>query len=234
MQVQMHEMDPRIARVHYHDYLKRVRAHRMARKAALERSVRLTTAQLEREDRELLIAYREMSRENRIVILPEALQKAGLDSKHHLPRLAIARADWEMVHFYVAPSTYDARSRYSQGNWSVFRQDKSWRAFENDPIVVPRSIFPTELTNTEWRATQRRTGFPVWETPVHAIVPKVPPRFAPTKDDLHKFFILFEPQWQQSVVELDPILLSRASDNVFVVVATWDMTPLEASVLGLR
>jgi hypothetical protein len=67
---------------------------------------------------------------------------------------------------------------------------------------------------------------------VRALVPKIPPLLKPA-GDLSDFFILWEAKWE-AVAPVDPILLRRVSESVFVVLAQWDLTPLERSVLETR
>jgi hypothetical protein len=62
-----------------------------------------------------------------------------------------------------------------------------------------------------------------------ALVPTVPPHLRP--DDLRKFYILWEAEWDRSP-PVDPLLLSRVNQTMFAVVAQWDLTPLEQKVLG--
>lgn len=243
MEVPTHEMDPRIARVHYGDYLKRCRAHREQRKHQLHeraaetgrelRSIQLEKTALEREDEELKVAYRELSRDHRIVLLPEAMRNAGVDSKSYLPQLAIAKADWEDVLFEGQQSRSRGRGRFAWGSrWATF-SEVEYPGQQNQAVWLAPSTFPAETTDSAWRRRQREAGrAQVLRYPVRAPVPKIPPRLAP--DDLSRYYILFEPRWEEVRPDPDPILLSRASETVFVVVATWDMTPLEAAAVGMR
>jgi hypothetical protein len=235
MNVQIHEMDPRIARIHYHDYLKRVRTSRERRREQIDqlakeagqamRRTQIQKTRLEREDEELKIAYRELSREKRIVILPEALRKAGIDVLSGLPNLAIVKADAEWCYFHG--------NKYCSGRRSGFHSGfDSCKYFDGTPLWFTE-LFPPETTNLAWRNQQRREGrTALKEYPVRAMVPKVPPRLAP--DRLGGYWILFEPKWEDILPDPDPILLSRASETIFVVVAVWDMTPIESAALGLR
>lgn len=242
MEVQTHEMDPRIARIHYKDYLNRVRSHREKRKKKLEEQgkaagrelgrVRIEKTKLEREDEELKAAYLELSREKRVVILPEAMKKVGIDSERCLPRLAIAKADSSWCFFDGSRMIYDRRRNDRHQRTAVFSwSDRPYFAADaRHSICLEQSIFGPRSWNTRWRLQQREVRQrQISSYPVKAMVPKVPPRLAP--DDLSKYYILFEPKWENEPPHLDPILLSRSSETVFVIVAVWDMTPLEASIL---
>lgn len=217
MNVQTHTMDPRIARIHYADYRKRVRAHRELRQQKIDGEInrmRREKTRMEKEDEALLIAYRALTRGQQVLFLPEVMRAAGVDEKQMLPNLAIAKADTEWCFF----SAYSYNEHVSFGD--------RWGS-RKESIRLDRTIFRPGVHNTEWRKANAKPSYPV-----RAMVPKVPPTIAPV--DLSKYYILFEPKWEVSPPHLDPILLSRAHEHVFVVVATWDMTPIEAAVLGGR
>lgn len=64
-----------------------------------------------------------------------------------------------------------------------------------------------------------------------ALVPPIPPRFRPEK--LYDYHVLWEAEWQKAPPE-DPILLKKVSDNVYVVLAQWNLTDVERAVLEGR
>jgi hypothetical protein len=66
-------------------------------------------------------------------------------------------------------------------------------------------------------------------------VPSVPPQFRPT-GALSDYHILFEAEWQR-VPPVDPMLLKQighAESPLFVVLAAWDLSPLEQAVLRAK
>ena len=69
--------------------------------------------------------------------------------------------------------------------------------------------------------------------PLRALVPTVPPRLRPA-GNLDSYHVLFEPEWQGDPEPADPALLKHIGGDLWAVVATWDLTPLEAAVLGQR
>lgn len=215
MQVVTHEMDPRIARIHYIDYRKKVREHREARRRALEEranGVRVARSRLELEDAELAAAYRAMSLGKRVLNIAEVMRKAGVDQTQFLPRLAVSLASAKKV-------TFSADS-----DRVVFKSDDSWKKHER--LELP-GVFPAETTNDEWRVGQKllRTF------QVHAIVPIVPAHFRPS-DGLEKYHLLWEAKWERKPTPpQDPILLKSIGLHTFVVLAQWDLTPLEQAVL---
>lgn len=92
-------------------------------------------------------------------------------------------------------------------------------------------------------ATRRRVELPVGTLPTGAkttygsddmaVVPLIPPHLRPAKTALDKFHILWEADWKRTPPR-DPMLLKRVSGQLFAVVATWDLTEMERTVLGQR
>jgi hypothetical protein len=62
-------------------------------------------------------------------------------------------------------------------------------------------------------------------------VPPIPPRFRP--EALDDYFTLFEAEWQP-MPPVDPILLKRIGQTMFVIVAQWNLTAVERAVLEGR
>lgn len=220
MNVQTTQMDPRIARIHYRDYMDRCAKHREERKARLAeeakrtgrefRRIQLAKSQLEKEDRQLLLAYKALMKGQRLLHLPTVIRDGGW-TKEWLPKLAIARANYKFVRFHTGAAPY-----YAAGPWeSKVKGD----------VTFTRSVFPAEVTNAEWRRNNR---FPA---SAQALVPTIPPNLRP--DDITKYHILWEAEWQFQAPG-DPILLSQVNDDMYAVVAQWDLTPLEQRILESR
>jgi hypothetical protein len=70
------------------------------------------------------------------------------------------------------------------------------------------------------------------EKVLKTIVPKIPASLRP-KGDLNKYYILWEVEKWQAVPK-DPYLLKRLTKNMFVILAGWDLTELERSVIAGR
>jgi hypothetical protein len=109
-------LDPRIARIHYADYRKRCAQHRAVRREEAQRRanelaldahrVHIERTRIEKEDTELLKAYRALYRGQQIIDLPKTIGAGGLDDKK-LPRLAVCQAD-KSRHFWTARARLDA------------------------------------------------------------------------------------------------------------------------------
>jgi len=216
MLVQTITMDPRIARVHYSDYRKRCR---VARQERLDKA-RKELSQIEKEDEELLAAYRSLSRGQRILNVAKVLKSAGVQAETHYPKLAITRADKEWCEFRFGQ--YDREVKFcggpGTGRWDAFKPSET--------IQFNRDTFPLETWNTGWR---RQNGLS--DSHPRALVPATPAHLRP--NNLGKYHILWEAEWSHRA-PVDPILLKRISPHLFVVVAQWDLTPLEQQVLEGR
>lgn len=221
MLVQTIQMDPRIARIHYADYRKRCRANRERRKAAAAaefestiRKARVELSRMEKEDEQLLQAYRALYRGQQLIDLPKVLAGGGLDSKR-LPKLAVIRADVEKCHLAIE----GGRVYFLHEHHSYI-----WKLKQSDGLSFGTPM-PRELIDTSWRNSN---SYPNRAT---ALVPSIPPQLRP--DDLSKYFILWEAEWEAKA-PVDPLLLSRVNDTLFAIVAQWDLTPLEQRVLEGR
>lgn len=220
MNVQTMAMDPRIARVHYGDYMVRCRKHREERKTKLNeeakrtgkelRRIQIEKSRIEKEDRQLLLAYKALMKGQRLIHLPNVIRDGGF-TKQWLPKLAITRADATQCVFYAGRQPrFEARP---------------WTNGSPSPITINTPMLPGEVLDSDWRT---RNSHPNQAT---AIVPTVPPNLRP--DDLSQYHILWEAEWTFKAPE-DPILLSRVNDTMYAVVAQWDLTPLEMRILESR
>jgi hypothetical protein len=230
MEVTTHEMDPRIARIHYQDYKKRVLAHReersrrLAEAASVSRKAlyeaRKKKDQLALEDEELMVMYRAMSQGKRVIALGEVFSETGVDDDF-VPHMAIARADWQWVYF--GSSEFYANGRLRERGPFFASESTRWGHTRQNSLYLPTSFFPSETTQSRLRSQNE-----LCILPVKAMVPTIPPHLRPDKPE--KYWLLWEAEWNKTPPE-DPILLRRLNLYSFSVVATWDLTPLERSVL---
>jgi hypothetical protein len=221
MHVQTLTMDPRIARIHYGDYMNRCRKHRADRKAKRDeqakhlgkemRRLQIEKTRMEKEDTQLLLAYKALLKAGtRLIHLPNVIRDGGFD-KAWLPKLAVARASAKQVTFWPGNNPYFEGS--------------PWEHRVDHRVKITPNVFPAEVRNTEWREGQRHPN------KATALVPAVPPHLRP--DDLTKYHILWEAEWSFQAPG-DPILLSQVNDDMYAIVAQWDLTPLEQRILESR
>lgn len=213
--------DPRIARIHYKDYMERCRKHRAVRAAQRAekakrlgkemRQLQIEKSRIEREDFQLLLAYKALMKAGtQLIHLPNVIRAGGW-TKNWLPKLAIARATAKHVNFFAS------RNPYFEGS--------PWESKVDNYVRMTPNIFPAEVTNETWRKNNNHP------TVAQALVPVVPAHLRP--DDLSKYHILWEAEWTFNAPG-DPILLSKVNDDMYAVVAQWDLTPLEKLALESR
>lgn len=224
------KMDADEARQQYQVYLESVKKHRVKREAAREArakeihkdlyKVRVEKSRLEKEDEMLKDAYRELSRYQNVINIHTAISRTGLNDQR-LPKLAICRADAERCFI---------RTERVKGTQVLrFGMQGSWHRASVDSIVnvnIPREMY-SALDDWAWRDKNRYPHV----NRISARVPVVPPEHRP--DDLENYFILWEAVWDNTA-PVDPFLLRKVNDNFYVVVAQWDLTELERTLLEAR
>ena len=175
-------------------------------------------------DRALALAYGALARGEGVINANEAIKKAGVDNAFR-PRLAMMRADQDFVHF--KRSFTDATAgfySFSERYYLSRRVKKAQNA--RLQFAVPPGTFPK---HTSGFATQPRD---YWWT-LKAPLPIIPPQYRPA-DTLSKYVMLWEVnEWEAAAPPTDPMLLRPLGQTGFyVVVAHWDLTPLERMVMG--
>lgn len=166
----------------------------------------LKKSQRTQEDEALLSLYSSISKHNaRVISLTTAFRQSGLNDRQE-PILAIAKGDWPHVHFERVGST-----------GGIFSDKEVWRqsSNSNQRVRIPIGTFLTPVTDR--RLTTQ--------------VPYVPANVRP-KFNLRNYHILFEvDEWTESM-SVDPFLLKHIQGDLYAVVAEWDLTPIEAALLG--
>lgn len=156
--------------------------------------------------------YRVLSEGHGVLDLHTVMSEVGT-GEDGLPKLAIVRAHATRV--YVA--------RHADGG-ATFSEDRSPHPNARFSITrLPRDTFGS-WTWADGTRPQRTTA--------NAIVPLVPPQYRP-KFGLHNYHLLFEAVWEP-VPPVDPFLLKHLGGALYAVLAEWDLTPLEQSVLKGR
>ncbi|KKN80796.1 hypothetical protein LCGC14_0326020 [marine sediment metagenome] len=173
-------------------------------------------------DVELKKAYQQIGMGRTIISLNKAMESAGIDSSGH-PVLAVAGATAKWVWFrWNAGRMHD-----SDGRW--------WHeasAFVSDHAVNPGWNYGNYSRGTKtgtFRFPRAFFGIRVRD-PIRARVPIVPPALRP-KGSLANYVLLWEANWQEAPE--DPYLLRRITQDLFVVLAQWDLTDVERSVLDM-
>jgi hypothetical protein len=169
-------------------------------------------AERNRIDGELMRGYKALKEGKQLIRLTETIAAGGEDSLGR-PRLAISRADEREMQMVTWRS---GMVQYEPAMGGVRARDRVFR--------LPDGTLPKD-ENREWK---------YW----FALVPIVPPRFRPPNSALTNFHVLWEAEWYASAktrrAPRDPALLRHLGGDLWVVLATWDLTELERAVLEMR
>jgi len=157
------------------------------------------------EDDLIMRGYRQLSLGRMVIDAHQAIREAGVDHRNY-PKLAICRADAKMC-WYERPSW--AAPRFAMHANTSRHETRRY-------ITLPIESLPALPNNTYQ---------------IRAIVPTIPPALRP-KGALSNYHILWEADWERAPV--DPILLRHIGGPIYVVLAQWDLTELERSVLSAR
>lgn len=79
-----------------------------------------------------------------------------------------------------------------------------------------------------WTISVPMPGITKWTT-AQAQLPRIPPQHRPATKTLKGYHILWEANWTD--IPRDPYLLKRIGKDAWVVLAAWDLTDVEVSVL---
>lgn len=174
--------------------------------------------------RDLMAVYGHLKHGGKVVDVFKAFHKAGLDSDGH-PRLAIVSFDARMCYLY------------KKGNGgAIFSKERK----ERHRVHAVRNIGDVELPpDTYTWEKDERGNLP--HRRFKTLAPVVPPRviaIASAKLTPQYYHVIFEPEmWVKSKVPpppRDPILGKMLTPNIFGVIATWDLTELERSIISGR
>jgi len=157
------------------------------------------------EDVMMAKAYRALRAGKRVLNLYESFKLAGT-TPDGLPRLAVAPARATSIYFSFRGQQWQ----------SVYFTMDSWTddPGRNRGIQIPTSCVP---------------GVKAHEKRLRAVVPTIPPKYRPS--DLYPFSILWDAKWEVERTPRDPLLLKKLGGPLYLIVAAWDLTPLERSLL---
>jgi len=173
----------------------------------------------DREDEMIMRGYKALAKGQQIIDLSATIRAGGgtrIPSRWHrgsdawVPRLGVMRGDQKWCH--VCTSSNGRVCFHHEGN----PKSNETRYF----IQLPEGTLPQEEGTTSCR----------WEA--RAMVPPVPPALRPA-DQIGNYHVLFEAEWQR-VAPKDPALLKHLGGDLYVVLAIWNLTDLERTVLAGR
>jgi hypothetical protein len=166
-------------------------------------------------DREIARMYHAIGRGEVVIDAFQAVIDAGTNDQG-FPKLALCRADSKKCALEMwrngrakmkADYTFHGRKNARVGTTIEFRAGS-----------FPRSNAPGE----PWEVLRR----------AEALVPFIPPKHRPST--LFDYDILWEAEWKKRP-PVDPVLLRRiGKSRAWVVVAAWDLTPVERAAMAAR
>lgn len=156
--------------------------------------------------------YNQIKSGRKVIDINVVFQRSGLTMNGE-PRMAIAKA-----------TTKTVRCQYNDTGKVVFiNRDFGYYNYPEltkDDVAI-KGVFPKFKRDNE--------SYMRMEAPV----PPIPASLRP-KDLLSNYYMLWEVEKWKKVPPRDPYLLRRITPNMFVVVAGWDLTELERSVMKGR
>jgi hypothetical protein len=200
----------------------RAEAEFNALRQALKQNAKLRKEQIYKDQHAV---YGHMRYGKKIIDIYESFQKAGLN-KDGDPKLAICRADAKQCYCY----------KLKDG--SAIFADQRW-------ITVPRKTFgDIKLPPATFKWIPQKPEIPLdnWQNDIkgnkniQTLVPIIPAKILVNEVNvlLKNYHILWEVEEWKPVPPKDPILLKQLTPNLFGVLATWDLTPLERAIIRGR
>jgi len=179
------------------------------------------------------LLYKHMRKGHAIIDAAKVIADIGLDDKG-MPRLAISRADLDIVHCRHRREGWSNQqigfTFFIPGRWGYTVKAATVR------VDYP-SITDDEAVKFGWSNGKRPNGTR-WVTDeliMQTVVPKIPAALRPTHK-LINYHILWEvDEWKPTTPSRspgDPLLLKHIKGSMFAVLAAWDLTELERTVIA--
>lgn len=201
--------------------LKEIPKIKMPKEQAKEEWKKYVTVLKKRKEKYLKVmkdAMYQMKEGKELIDVYKIMKEVGLNENNE-PKLAIARADIEQVFFEKRD---EGSGRFNmEGGWNR----SGWKT----DVELPQKTF-----NIHWERIEGRedTHWNIKNKTIKTRVPLIPVELLP-EGDLKNYYILWETkEWEEVPETKDPILLKRISENLFVILGSWDLTELEQSIIS--
>lgn len=162
------------------------------------------------EEKACLTTARQIKKGRKVIDLYRVFKTVSCDAKGR-PALALANASWKWCYY---KRERDGAKFYKEGR----AYDKGLKVCYRVPGTMMAGLAPGNFQ-------QEITG--------RAVVPTIPASLRP-EGQIDQYHILFEASWED--VPVDPILIKNipGTNNLFVVLAHWNLTEIERAVLSGR
>ena len=162
---------------------------------------------------DMKLVYNKLKSGRKIIDIFEVFKKFGVNTKEQ-PRLAIAPVSFKVIKF----------RKETRGTGIFIENSWGYSCSKNRYVGLPENTFKEWTKEGAWDIKNKE---------ITTKVPIVPARYLPTIKSLDGYFVLWEvKRWDN--IPTDPILLKRLTNNLFVVLAIWDLTPIEQAVVRGR
>ena len=162
-------------------------------------------------DQEIASIYKTIAQGRTVIRALASIAAAGMHSGgpyHNLPKLAIAPAEAERVIWQPGRPAH----RFQTQRWARSNEARRCR------VEIPAAMLPGIGSN--WPRGK-------------ALIPQIPLHLRP-KRGLANYHIIWEAEWKP-IPPGDPLLLRRIGEgDAWLVVAAWDLTPIEKAALATR
>lgn len=193
-----------------------------ALKEAFRQNARIRKEEIRRD---LLAVYGHMRHGKKIVDIYESFRKAGLNG-YGDPKFAICRADGKQC--------FCLKIEDGSAFFSMKRLDR-WNR-------TPRKTYAdVSLPSGTFQWAPKDSALPmssynIKNQVIQCLVPIIPAKILvkEVRASLKNYHILWEVDKWKQIPPRDPILLKRLTPNLFGVLATWDLTPLERAIIRGR
>lgn len=162
-----------------------------------------------KDDAAIAAIYKRIAQGKLVIRALASITAAGLDEVG-MPKLAIARADMPRVQCVHDTDRVHFGSLTARGNGS-------WAKGRRFSVDMPG------CQSVNWNDKKRYQRA--------ASVPLIPVHLRPRRG-MQNYFVLWEAEWYSYPV--DPYLLRRCGEDAWIVVAAWDLTPVERAVMSSR
>lgn len=170
--------------------------------------------EVKREYEQALAGFKVLAKGLSLIDLEAAMRAGGFDEKGR-PKLAIGRADRDIMRFswQGIQGVFEPRHAYSGA------KDVRRVMFEYRPIAA-------DFRRGDW--TTQHDGY--------ARVPLIPADVRPATGGEKDWFVLWEVEkwadsYNQIVPDKDPYLLKHVGGQLYAVLAEWDLTDLERAIM---
>lgn len=153
--------------------------------------------------------YYQIKKGKKIIEINKIIKAGGIHNNGH-PKLAIAKASTKIITCFY----------YQDGDVKYLNSVNGWRTKEFASDVVLSKCLPEFKLDNRWD-----------KLALTAPVPLVPPKHLP-KILTNDYYILWEVDEWKMIAPTDPYLLKRLTKTHFIVVAAWDLTEVEKSVMN--